>query len=322
MFRTPIHIPEAKEKIQLSDRFVALGSCFADTMGRRMLQNKQDVLLNPFGVIFNPLSLRNIIAHSLNNQAFEPQHFIQRAGHSFHLDAHSELFAPSKDALAQQLQQQAEVLKAKWEKAEWICITLGTAWVYAYKATAQIVANCQKVPAAEFEKRLLEVEEITQALGDSTFLEWTKGKQVLFTVSPVRHIKDTLQGNSSSKATLRLAVEKLVQQHANFHYFPSYEIMLDDLRDYRFYAKDMLHISEEAEDYIWEHFTQAYFSKELQAFTQEWEKIRSSLVHKPFQPNSPEHQKFLQSLLQKLEALSPRMDVQQEIAAVKKQLHD
>ncbi|MGB3469147.1 MAG: GSCFA domain-containing protein, partial [Cyclobacteriaceae bacterium] len=206
--------------------------------------------------------------------------------------------------------------------ADWIIITPGTATVYVDLSRDQIVANCHKLPAAAFEKRMLTTAEIISAF--SVFYEQLRSvnpkAQVLLTVSPVRHLKDTLPVNSISKATLLLATHELYNTFENVHYFPSYEIMNDDLRDYRFYKEDMVHPSGVAEQYLYEKFSESCFDPELTKFEKRWQKIEKSLAHRPFNAQSIKHQDFLKKILAELEDLSEKTDVQSEIDSVKAQL--
>ena len=207
------------------------------------------------------------------------------------------------------------------EKTDSLLLTFGTAWVYEFLHTGKIVANCHKLPSSRFRKRLLSVEEIDASVSK---LQKTRSAQtkVILTVSPIRHLKDTVPLNAVGKSILRLACHQLTENSEEFHYFPSYEIMLDDLRDYRFYEPDMIHPSETAINYIWEAFVKTYFDSETQDFLLEWQKIKSSLSHKAFQPNSDSHQKFLKNLLGKLEYLSSKIDVSEEIRKVKDRFID
>ena len=197
-----------------------------------------------------------------------------------------------------------------------------TAIVYETKTDNRLVANCHKIPSKEFNKRILKISEIIAAYKTAfdTIRLINPSIKTLFTVSPVRHIKDTIQKNAISKATLLLAIHEIMEQFQDVYYFPSYEIMLDDLRDYRFYADDMLHPSLVAEDYIWERLKACCFNEELMNFEKKWKKIQKSLIHKPFNSISTKHQEFLQKLLSDLENLSNQVNVDKEIEIVKTQI--
>jgi hypothetical protein len=296
-----------------------MGSCFSDNIGNLLESNKLKVKINPFGVIFNPISLINLLEWSKGEATLEDQHFFESDGVWKHLDFHSSIFGASRKELESKLEElRAEV--GEWlEKTDFLLLTFGTAWVYEFTETRKTVANCHKLPSSQFQKRLLSVEEIETTVSKLQKL-LSKQTKVILTVSPIRHLKDTIPLNSVSKSILRFACHQLTKNSKQFQYFPSYEIMLDDLRDYRFYEPDMIHPSEVAINYIWEAFTKAYFDSEGQSFLLEWQKIKSGLNHKAFQPNSESHQKFLKSLLHKLEILSSKINVSEEILTIKGQL--
>jgi hypothetical protein len=325
-FRTALACEPITPSFALKSPVLTVGSCFADTIGQRLLAHKFEGLSNPFGVIFNPLSV-----HKLLSQAIAPQpelwsapRFVQQDGLWLHYDWHSEHYAANKDTLIQQLQQTLHTVAEVLQKAQWIVYTFGTAWVYRLRTDHTLVANCHKSPAANFEKQLLSVAEIvadfaklhTLVAQHNPRLHW------LLTVSPVRHLKDTLPLNSVSKSVLRLACHELSQNLAQVHYFPAYELLLDDLRDYRFYAQDMLHPSEQAQEYIWQQFAQAAFNPETQAAVRQWSKIRQALQHRPLCPESVAHQQFLQNIYKQVEAFGRTndVDVAAELNLLSKQL--
>lgn len=246
-------------------------------------------------------------------------HFIESEGVWKHLDFHSSIYGNSKEELKSKLEGKKNELSNWIEKTDFLLLTFGTAWVYEFQDSGKIVANCHKLPNSQFTKRLLSVEEMLLAVSKLESL-LPKNTQTILTVSPIRHLKDTVSLNSVSKSVLRLACHQLTAESKKFSYFPSYELLLDDLRDYRFYEADMIHPSETAINYIWEKFTQAYFDKESLLFLSDWQKIKSSLNHKAFQPNSDSHQFFLRNLLEKLERISTKVNVKAEIQTVQKQL--
>jgi hypothetical protein len=201
-------------------------------------------------------------------------------------------------------------------------ITYGTAWTYTRKDTGEVVANCHKVPAHQFEKELCTQKRMLDSFGEcySKLKAFNPNLNIILTVSPVRHLKDTLELNSVSKSVLRLTCHTLTQQHADVHYFPAYEILLDDLRDYRFYKSDMIHPSADAEEYIWAKFCRQYVDDHTLAFLEKWKKIRSALQHKPLHVTSSAHQEFLQGLLAQLHELREVVSVDEEMESIKKQL--
>lgn len=318
-FRTTFNIPLTDYPIQYSSSIVSLGSCFADLMGQRLANAKFDILVNPFGTIFNPISLSGLL--QADALFFEP-YFIQHQSVWYNYQAHSQCAAISRAALAEDLQSRANLLQNYLQKSNYLIITLGTAWVYELVAQGQTVANCHKQAAKSFQKRLLHVEEIEAAFEQCYFFlqKLNPSLNIILTVSPVRHIKDTLPLNAVSKSVLRLACHYIAEKHENISYFPAYELLTDDLRDYRFYAPDMIHPSDVAENYIWEHFKQTYCRPETLTLIQQWHEIQRDLAHRPFLPESAAHQTFLRRLLQKLQTISSHLPVSQEIEQVQSQL--
>ncbi|MFN4146848.1 MAG: GSCFA domain-containing protein [Runella sp.] len=322
-FRTELALTESPDKIGLRSSVLTLGSCFAEVVGRQLQAHKISTLVNPFGTIFNPISLVELLENTIEERPFLPEHFLQHQEVWFHYDAHSSLWGHSHEALQQTLETLQQEVRIFLQKTEFLLLTLGTAWVYRHKSTDKLVANCHKTPSSYFDKQLLEVSEITAAftrLG-SLLERYKPSLKILLTVSPVRHTRDTLPLNAVSKATLRLACHQLTQISENVFYFPAYEILLDDLRDYRFYKSDLIHPSELAEQYIFEQFGAVYFDNDLKKFVKEWQKIQQALSHRPLQPNTTAHKHFLEALLKKLHALAQRgINVQQEIEAVRNRI--
>lgn len=323
MFTTPVRIPPPPRKISLSHRLFCVGSCFAQTMGQRWRVNKFIARVNPFGTLYNPVSVFRLMQYALNGQRPEATTYLERDGYHFNYDFHSDLHAPTREALQTQIDGILEQTRQFLSTTDWIVITWGSAFVYELQETNQVVANCHKMPASAFHRRLLSVEEIDDRFTQlKAQLEAVNpNAHYLFTVSPVRHLRDTLEQNTVSKATLRLAIERWRQRDSErTHYFPAYEIMLDELRDYRYYAADMLHPSPVAQDYLWQRLTDTYLDEEAQAFLVRWAKIRQALEHRPFHPSSPAHRKFLANTLDQLKQLRPLVDVHTEINRLEQQL--
>ena len=329
IFRTEVHPPKSSARISLSSRIVSVGSCFADTMGQRLTGLKLNALNNPFGVIYNPLSILSLLNQcvvegqkKVTKSGFHEAGYIERDGYWYHDQLHTAIYADSKAALTSKLIAMNQCVFKALKNTDWLILTPGTANVYQYQTDDRIVANCHKLPAHNFRRRMLEVSEITSAFEQTHRLlkNINPDIRIILTVSPVRHIRDTMPVNAISKSTLLLATHYLQQKLDDVYYFPSFELMIDDLRDYRFYKRDMIHPSEEAEDYIWSKFTQTFFSEELNRFTADWEKIQKSIRHRPFNQASPQHQAFLRKLLEQLENLAAKIDVEQEILEVKQRI--
>ena len=320
--RTELTIPPSNWKIAQDTRILTLGSCFAEVMGRQLHEAKLSVLNNPFGTIFNPVSIANLLEQSIDNQTIDENLFVNNQDVWFHYDVHSSFWGSTHEDCQSALQTQIIAVHGFLKTANLLIITLGTAFAYRHLATGKIVANCHKMPAHLFEKQLLTVSEIVesfQKLHEKLKIQRPKLKTIL-TVSPVRHTRDTLPLNQVSKATLRLACHELSQSLPNCGYFPSYEIMLDDLRDYRFYKPDLIHPNEIAEAHIFSQFAGSYFDNNLQLFVAEWGKIKQSLAHKPLQTGTAAHRLFLENVLKKLEKIGESTNVNAEILQIKAEL--
>jgi len=322
MFRTEIHPQQSSHKITFQTPLLTIGSCFADTIGAKFEQNKIPALCNPFGVIYNPVSIFKLIQLAISETTPSPDSYRQRDEVYFNYFFHSSLSDLDSAALGNRIDDRIKEVHNFLANCKWLILSLGTAWVYQRVDNGEIVANCHKEPAQNFSKLLLSRKKILDDL-DSLFqnlLEFNPGIRIILTVSPVRHIRDSLQSNQVSKSTLRLVCHSADQDYDRVQYFPSYELVLDDLRDYRFYGPDMIHPSEEAVEYIWQKFTDAYFDDELLAFLKVWKSIHNSLEHRAFHQASSRHQQFLRKTLKQLESLQYPIDVTGEINQIKKQL--
>lgn len=319
-FRTEITCKQGNP-IALNEAILTTGSCFADQLGKWLLNSKFKALVNPFGTNYNPISIHKNLTDSINSEV-DNNLLTEQQGIWHHFDYHSQWSSPDKKELIDSIRNQQTLIKEYLSQTKVIVITYGTAWVYKHKVHNKLVANCHKVPSGEFDKQLLSVEEISQSFNTlhSIIKSINKNIRFILTVSPVRHIKDTLQMNSVSKACLRLACHQLARQHQEVEYFPSYEIMMDDLRDYRFYDRDMIHPSQEAVEYISQKFSDQYFTSEVKTFIGKWSAIKQALAHKPYHPHSTAHQNFLKDLLYKLNSIK-EVSVEEEIKLVQSQIH-
>jgi hypothetical protein len=322
MFFTPVHIPPAAIPLKWSHAGLTMGSCFADAIGDRMRAHKWPVLCNPFGTLYNPISIAKVLTSALNSTPLDDSGYLTREGIFYHFDLHSEFAATHLEDLQQKAKNALLTTAQHLEKAHWIIITLGTAWVYQHIDSQLIVANCHKVPTNHFQKQLLSQKQVLDHLEPlfQKLLLLRPGVQIILTVSPVRHVKDTLPLNAVSKSVLRLACHSLQEQFPQVHYFPAYELMMDELRDYRFYKTDRIHPTEEAEDLIWERFGKTWWEEDTLHHVQNWAKINKSLAHKPFLPEHPSHQKFLRSLQNQVMAYEGIVDVSEELATIHRQL--
>jgi len=297
-FRTEINIQKADFEINHNSKILFLGSCFTENMGHELERLKFNVDINPFGILYNPLSVTSSLEHLITSKLFTESDLIQNneLWHSF--SHHSRFSGLDKKETLTNINERLSYSSEFLRQAEYIFITFGTAWVYFLKDTNKVVSNCHKFPDSIFERKLLEVEDViseTQLFIDK-LAAINPQLKIIFTVSPVRHWKDGANGNQISKATLILAIEKLRKTNTLVFYFPSYELVLDDLRDYRFFANDMLHPNELAIKYIFEKFARTYFSEETTNLNKEIETVLTAQTHRAFNPNSEAHQKFLRKL--------------------------
>ena len=295
---------ETRNQIAYQSKILLLGSCFSENIGDKLSYFKFQSAQNPFGILFHPKAIENFIANTINKKEYCSEDFIfqNETWHSF--DAHSSLSSVNENQLLNKLNASISITNRALKEASHIIITLGTSWVYRFIETDAIVANCHKVPQKKFLKELLTVAEITESLAAMIVLLKSVNKDisVLFTVSPVRHLKDGFTENTRSKAHLIAAIHQVLE-YQNVSYFPSYEIMMDELRDYRFYAEDMIHPNKTAINYIWERFVETWFLDETLSTMKEIDVIQKGILHRPFQENTAQHQQFLKNLEAKKEKI-------------------
>jgi hypothetical protein len=315
-------IPESPVPITHQSKILSLGSCFAQTIGQKMADSKFDILINPFGTIFHPLALAKLLEGSVFSDPFDENLILERDGMFFHYEAHSDLVGKTKAELLGKLNQKRDLVLDFLKTGSHLILTLGTAWGYELQEQG-LVANCHKQPQSLFKKRLWKIEEMRLSL-DVLFHnlhQINPDLNIILTLSPVRHIKDGIPENQLSKSMLRVLCSELEKTCSNVWYFPAYEVMMDELRDYRFYKSDLIHPSEDAEIYIWEKWKKAVFSTETQSKVPEIEKIRLELAHRPLNPESGSHRNFLKNLLSKLERLNREFDFSEELKFISDQLN-
>ena len=314
-FRTEIAITPAASKIDHSHHLLSVGSCFAESVSRGLVELGIPTLINPLGVMFNPLSIERCVERVVRGELVEPHELVRRGEEWCSLDAHGSFDGPRPQEVVRRINRSIEGARRHLKHTEWVIITLGTAWVY--EREGRVVANCHKLPAREFVRRRLSVEEVVASLERTLELLGPERKVVL-TVSPVRHLGDGLEGNAISKATLRLAVEEVVGRHPSVTYFPAYEILTDDLRDYRFYADDMVHPSGVAVEYVWSRFGDSFFTPATRAKGEEFVTLAKGRQHRPLHPESADYLRFRQSMASRAARLVeefPNNEVAQELAA-------
>jgi hypothetical protein len=321
-FRTVIEkiIPEFQ--ISLNSKILTLGSCFSDVLGNYLFENKIECLANPFGNLYNLSSICSLLNEILEPSDSHEDTIVENDGVFFHYNYHSEIRDFNKIGLKQKIKALNLNAGTFLKSANYLIITLGTSWVYEQKQSQSIVSNCHKQNASLFNKRLLsENEQLVIFEKIYTKLRISNPSlKIIFTVSPVRHIKDTLQLNSVSKSILRTLCHTITNRYSNVYYFPSYEIVMDDLRDYRFFKSDLIHPNEQAEKYILDIFSETYFDDNLKIFINDWNKIKTGIDHRPFNPKSKNHQKFLKNLLTKIQTFENQIDISKEETAIKNQI--
>lgn len=307
-FRTEIEITSLGVKIGYENRVLALGSCFAAHIARKLAGAKFRVAENPSGILFNPLSIAAAI-RSYADPAPVTRGELGFDGEVWHhFGFHGDFSAPTADEALQKMNAARQAGADALRTADRIVFTFGTAWVYERQGEA--VANCHRRPAAEFARRRLGVDEIVTAFAD-LMAGPLGGREVILTVSPVRHLGDSLAGNAVSKAALRLAAEELAERFPDVHYFPAYEILNDDLRDYRFYADDLVHPSPQAVEYVWEKFSAAVLSEQARRLLPDVRHIVVAAAHRPRNPQSATYREFCRRRLEEIAAL-PQIDFRTE----------
>lgn len=304
-------IPLVKKSGNLIDyhsSILLLGSCFSENIGNKFEYFKFQTLQNPFGILFNPKAIETIVSNAKNGKKYDDADVFRNNEQWQCFDAHSKLSATSRDDILLNLNTATTVTAKKIQEATHIIITLGTAWVYRHKELNKIVVNCHKVPQTEFIKELMSIQDIQKALSKviQPIRSVNSNCTIIFTVSPIRHIKDGFVENTRSKAHLISAIHTLMSAQGESNaicYFPSYEIMMDELRDYRFYSEDMIHPNKIGINYIWQKFVETWISKEAIAIMDEVDSIQKGLSHNSFNPKSNAHQKFLENLDRKKQRL-------------------
>jgi len=313
-FRTQIPISKSNNPIDYNSKILSFGSCFAQNMDEKFDYFKFQNETNPFGIIFNSVSIEKLITRTIKKEIYTEKDvfFYNERWHSY--EVHSDLSNSDRQELLETLNKALSETYKQLIEATHIIITYGTSWVYRNIESDQIVANCHKVPQKQFLKELLSVEVIQKSIQNTIEFIQSLNPNIdfIFTVSPVRHIKDGFTENQLSKSHLFTALHQTFDfrrqaMGSTHNYFPSYEIMIDELRDYRFYAEDMLHPNKIAIDYIWNRFSENYISESSITTMQEISEIQKSLRHRSFNPESEQHQKFLSKLRQKMELLEKKL---------------
>ncbi|MCK8481346.1 GSCFA domain-containing protein [Psychroserpens algicola] len=293
--------PQQFNRIDYNSKVMLIGSCFSEYIGERFEYFKFQKLQNPFGILFHPLAIETVVTNAINKKTYTDSDvfFHNEQWHCY--EAHSKLSRTSKDQLLDELNTRCIETYQFLNSATHVILTLGTAWAYRFIETDSFVANCHKVPQKRFLKELLSVDQISESLNATMSLIKSVNPEVsfIFTISPVRHIKDGFVENTLSKSHLIAAVHQIIEPRHHQYYFPSYEIMMDELRDYRFYKDDMLHPNNIAINYIWKYFQDVWISEDTHATMNDVDAIQKGMAHRPFNPESDAYTAFLQQLKSK-----------------------
>ncbi len=324
-FRTVLEPVPSPEKIQLEDPILSLGSCFSEHIGEEMQLRKLKVRINPFGTVYHPAAVGRALERMWDREIVREEELTERDGLWHHWDFHGRYSAVSPDLAVERMNRSLLEGGQQIRKARWLILSFGTARAFLWKATGQPVANCHRFPGDHFRKKLYAIREILDLL--EPILEKLKTAnpefRVICTVSPVRHVRDGLVENQESKAVLTLVSRELERNHDFIRYFPSYELLLDDLRDYRFYEADGAHPSRQAVDYIWDHFMHTYFTEDTRKKLEEILQVKNRLLHRPLHPDAQPYRQFLHQTLEQVEALAqkfPDLDFSLEKESLKNRL--
>ncbi|MFN5170051.1 MAG: GSCFA domain-containing protein [Cyclobacteriaceae bacterium] len=322
VFRTELPLSPATHLLDYRHRLVTTGSCFAFNMGERLSDNKFTVSNCPFGTVYNPISTHQQLIDALHHPELPDEDFFNDQEEWKNVQFHSSFNHTNLDQLKTNITRVRENVGESLLHSHFLIITYGTAFVYELVRSGKPVANCQKLPGHYFRKRLLDPDEIVSSFEE--LLENLRHVQpdlnILVSLSPVRHTRDSLPLNQVSKSVLRYALHLIAEKYPNVLYFPSYEIVMDDLRDYRFYEPDLIHPNRQALDYIWEKFCDAWMSPETKMLMTKWQSVATALRHRAFAPETKANKQRLQNLLEHLTELRQLLDVENEIAEVIRQI--
>lgn len=294
-FFTEVNPKPSPCKISHGDKILLAGSCFTENIGRRFERSGFEVCINPFGIAYNPLSICDCIKRVAKRELFVEEELVKIGDYWKSYSHHGDFRSENRQECLQMINTALANAHGFLANARFVILTLGTAWIYSLKENGKLLANCHKLPSQLIDRSLCSIERGVSSLEEAfeTCRSLNHSVQFILTISPIRHWREGYRDNMLSKSVLHLATEEFCRNTSSI-YFPSYEIMMDELRDYRFYADDMLHPGEKAENYIWEKFQQTFFSKETICLAGEFEKLDAMLSHRPFNPQSEQYKQHLQ----------------------------
>ncbi len=324
-FRTIFPKFISKFSIAHQEKIFLIGSCFTENIFEKLANNKFQCFKNPYGIIYHPLAIAKTLKEVITQKNYTENDLYKNNDLWHSWNHHSSFSNAEKSETLQYINSKIKQAHQHLKNSKHLIITFGTAWAYQLKENQALVANCHKYSAATFDKKLLSIEEIK-----TEFIELLKqlkkfnpNLNIIFTISPVRHIRDGFRENQWSKSVLQLSVQQLQAENSNLGYFPSFELVMDDLRDYRFFKDDMVHPNAVAIDYIFEYFSKIYFDQNTIELNKTIYQLNSASLHRPFQPRSDAHQKFVKKTLESIQVLNKKhsyLDFQKEIQLLESQL--
>jgi len=317
-FRSALDVKKQPVQVRYPEALLLVGSCFTEHMGEKLSAYRLPVLQNPHGILFNPVSISDTLMSCLDDKRYtkDDLFYLHERWNSW--DHHSRFSHPDADICLQGINDSQAEAHAFLKKADWIVLTLGSAFVYELKESGRTVANCHKAPADLFTHRLLKTEDVLSVLDNliHRLFYFNPRLRIIFTISPVRHLREGMVENNRSKATLIQAVHHLVDKFDKLSYFPAYELVIDDLRDYRFYAEDLVHPNYQATQYVWEKFTASFMSEQARDIMLLLDPILAARRHKAFNPGSVAHREFLarqSALCREIESKYPFIDLSEDL---------
>ena len=323
-FRLELKIRPFEKQINIRDKIMLMGSCFTDHISRRLQLHKFNVSENPNGILFNPASISNAVSSYIINKKYNPENLFLFNGLWTSWEHHSDYSNPEQHTALENINRSVQNAHSFFKKANWLIITLGSSFVYQLKddslggEAGLVAANCHKVPAQYFNHRLLSYKEVEINLASiiSNATAFNPAIKIVFTISPVRHFREGLVENNRSKALLHTAVHQMTILHPQVTYFPSYELVIDDLRDYRFFAEDMVHPNYQATNYVWEKFSDSLIDDESRIIMKQLLSIHHAKNHRPLHPGTEQHKQFLTTMFEKTKLFSeqyPFLNMEEEL---------